>query len=145
MTQFAYSFGNITSIVGGTTIRGHANGNDVLVIEYESDLISDFVGADGHTVTNYLLDYRATITYRLGYGAEGNDVFNAINLRQRLNTIIPTPFLVRDSAGRDLHTAAHISLLKPPPANYGAEAPVYEWKFRAAKLLSNFGGGLKLA
>lgn len=145
MAEFAYSFGNITFTLGGNTIRGFADGNDAIVIEYESPRSSDVVGADGHTVTNYLIDYRATITVRLNYGSESNDVFSAIEARQRVNTIIPTPLLIRDSAGRDLHAAAHVSLLNFPNINYGAEATAYEWKLRATKLISYAGGGLELA
>lgn len=145
MSDYAYSFKNITVIVGGKTITGFMEGDSVITIEYESPIIADISGADGDTVTSFLQDKRATITLSLHKSSPANDVFSIIKTAYLSGTIVPTPLLIKDSAGRDLHAASHVSLLSNPTINYGANSSAVEWTLRAPALVSYVGGGQKLA
>ena len=145
MSNYVYSFNNVVCVVGTFEIRGYGESADGISIVYDNPLITDISGTDGDTVTSLVVDYRATITLRLHNASPANAFLSGLLQTYRTGKIIPTPFLVRDSAGLDLHTAPHVSVVKHPDSTYAKESTLREWELRAPELISFNGGGQQLS
>ena len=145
MSDFVYSFQDVSVIVGFTTITGFADDAESILISYDTDQTSTVVGADGDTVTSLVTSYLATITLRLHHKSPSNQVLSLINNAYRANTVVPTPFLIRDARGLDTHAAAHIFVTKQADYSAGAEAKTKEWVLTAPTLITNLGGGTAIA
>lgn len=141
MSEYVYSFNTHVVILGATTIVGYGDSAEGILIEYESDLITDSVGADGDVVTNLIRDYRATITLRLHQRSPSGAYLSGLLTAYRTGTVPALPFLLRDSSGATFHSAENARIMAAPSASYGAESSLREWRLRASDLTSFIGGG----
>jgi hypothetical protein len=140
MAEYLYNFKNISLIVGLFEIKGFADGDDCIAINYESPIINSVAGADGDAVASLINDNRANISVKLLQGSASNDIFSGFNVAYRTGTVVTTPFLLRDSYGRDLHVAPHVYVSSRPNAAYGQNQANREWILTALQLNSFVGG-----
>ena len=145
MAHYSYSFNNIVCIVGGITVEGWSDDANAISISYIDEQINQIVGADGDTVTSLIKNYQANITLSLNYGSPTNEIFSKIITGYRAGIIVPTPLLIKDNSGQDLHSSAHVNLVKNPDTNYGANNSAIVWELRSPELISYNGGGNRLA
>lgn len=138
--NYLYSFEDTSVILGGVSIIDFDDGDDVIQIQYNSNLFNTTIGADRGSVDTPILDDSATITLRLLQTSVSNDFLSSILVGYRTGTYTPLPLLVNNSRGNDKFFAANVRILTRPAATYGKTQNAREWVLYAAQLESFFGG-----
>lgn len=72
----SYNLKQCVVLVDGLPVKGFADG-DAVTVEYESDIWSDAVGADGEVTRSFMGDQRATVTFHLKDTSALNPFFRA--------------------------------------------------------------------
>lgn len=145
MAHYSYSFNNITCIIGGITVEGWSEDATSIAISYIDDQINQVVGSDGGSTTSLIKNYQANITLNLRYGSPTNALLSNILIGYKSGIVTPTPLYIKDNGGSNLHTAPHVSIVKHPDTNFGANAQTITWELRTPELITYIGGGAQLA
>jgi hypothetical protein len=113
---------------------GRADGEFVR-IEQVADDFTYKVGVDGQVTRSKTKNRVTKVTLLLMQSSDSNIILSAINTIdvEAANGAGVGAMLIRDMGGTSLFAAAEAWIIKPPDANYGAEASLREWVFNAAR------------
>lgn len=129
-------------LFGGVIINGYADGSFV-EIEYDSDLWTKVIGADGAGVFAKSNDLSATVTLRLQPTSQSNVYLNTclaadltpanLGLRQ---------IEVSDGSTGTTHVGLESRIMKPPKKVYSKGVEAMEWTIGVLELAPNLGSAL---
>lgn len=137
-----YDFNQVSCIAGGNPITGFAEGDDVIKVEYDKELFSTVVGANGEATRTKSNNFSAKVTLKLLKTSLANDILNQFYQSDRLSNSGLFPFLLKDNNGTDLHSAEQMWIEKSPSVGHGENPSVNEWVLRTHYLVSNYGGNV---
>jgi hypothetical protein len=125
--------------VGGVLINGWAE-DSFIEIEYDEDLWSKQIGADGYGIFSKSNNLSATVTVKLMPGAYGNTVLSA-RLMMDISPLSAGffPFEVIDRATATTHTSLRSRIMKPPSKTYSKTAEALEWTIGCLELITLHG------
>lgn len=140
-----YSAEQVKVLVNGVPLEGFANGDDVIAIEYNTDLIEMDIGADGHGIRSVSSDNSAMITLKLLYTSPSTDY-----LQEFLDADPTTGADVFSIQVIDLNTGSEwygqvAFISNRPPVSMGGKAPESrDFIIKTADLVSSNSGGVAL-
>lgn len=138
MPLHQYDPNNVTVVFGGALIDGFADGSFVNV-EYNNDLFSLSVGADGEASRSKSNDRSARVTVTLMPGSTGNLILNAaIRLDEATNGGV-VPLLVTDLSTGTTFAAEGCWVTKDPGSDFQTEAQTVEWVLETDRMIANHG------
>lgn len=129
-----YNFAHCVVLVDGVPVEGF-KGDDGVEIEYESEVWTSEVGADGDVVRSATNDRRATITFHLSETSPLNAFFrNKVNLARVAGLGDTFSFFLKDLHTNETVTAPDCWVQTDPGISKGREAGEREWVCMAADL-----------
>lgn len=134
-----YDLSRIKMIVGSNVITGFQDG-DAIKVEYDADLYTKVVGADGEVARSATNNRTGKITIGLLYSAEANGAFQAFKKLDEDGNLGSTSLYVKDMAGGAEFYAAQAWVMKDPGATFGREMAAREWVFDCGQIDSVHGG-----
>lgn len=131
MPEFkSYSFSNVNAIFGIVELTGFGEGDDVVVIEYESDQYADMAGAKGDVVRSQTNDNRCTITIKLLQNSISNKELTTIfNADRELGTGVQ-PMFIEDKETGEKYIINNSWISKFPVVTRGQGVNTMDWIFR---------------
>ncbi len=129
-----YNFKDVSVSYGGVLIDGFADGDSV-VIDYNREMSTEAVGADGEGAVSKLNDDSGTITLRLLQTSKSNDFLNGHALAKT-----NAPLFIRDNNGASLYVAENAWIKSRPSSVFGTEVSEREWILATTKLTGTIGG-----
>lgn len=139
MAVHTYAPDQVTVVFGPVVLSGFAE-DSFVTVEFEEDLWTKQVGADGHVTRSKTNNATARVTVRLAQTSSSNDLLSAIAEADRQTNQGVFPLMVKDGSGRSLHVAEGAWIVRSPNAEFAREAGVREWVFDTDQL-QNFVGG----
>jgi len=132
-----YSFSNASVIFGIQELEGFGEGDDVVVIEPETDQFSDIAGAKGDTVRTQTNDNRCTITVKLLQTSDSNKILmNIHNADKELGTGI-LPMIIQDKELGETYVVNNAWITRIPTITRGQQPNTMDWIFRGDFLTGN--------
>lgn len=114
--------------IGTEEVTGYAEGDDVIMLEFREDLITDKVGADGEMAISIGADKSAELTVKLLQTSPTNKFLSKVAALQGIPaTFIPLSALFQDSNRQDIGTMLFGYVQKHAPIERGREANEPEW------------------
>lgn len=139
MSTHVYNADDVILTFGPLSIENLGEGDDAIVVEYESDHASDRVGVGGSVVVSQNQDRRGTITVKVLRTARENGVLQQMKNRfDAEGTMFPVQ--VSDTRGTELHGGAKAYIMAQPRSAHGSSASDVEWRIRVTEMRSNQGG-----
>lgn len=139
MAVHTYAPDQVTVVFGPVVLEGFAP-DSLVAVEYEEDLWTKQVGADGHVARSKTNNATARVTVRLMQTSMSNDMLSAIAQLDRHANEGVFPLMIKDNSGRSLHVAESAWITRPPNSEYAREAGTREWAFDTGQLESFVGG-----
>lgn len=139
MAVKTYAASEVSVIFGPVIMSGFAE-DAVVTVEYNEDLFTLQMGADGHGTRSKTSNRSARVTVSLGQTSMANDLLSAIAQLDAQSNEGIFPLMIKDGSGRSLHTAATAWIVRSPTAAYAREAGAREWIFETDRLESFVGG-----
>jgi len=139
MAVHTYAPDQVTVVFGPVVLEGFAP-DSLVSVEYEEDLWTKQVGADGHVARSKTNNATARVTVRLMQTSMSNDLLSAIALLDRHANEGVFPLMIKDNSGRSLHVAESAWIARPPNVEYAREAGTREWIFDTGQMESFVGG-----
>lgn len=124
--------------IGTEEVTGYATGDDVVMLEFREDLITDKVGADGEMAISIGADKSATLTIKLLQTSPTNKFLSKVAAVQgNVPTFAPISALYQDANRQDVATMLSGYIQKHAPLERGREANEPEWSivFRRADVM----------
>ncbi len=140
-----YSAEQVKVLVNGVPIEGFANGDDVIAIEYNTDLIETDTGADGHSIRSVSADNSGMITLKLLYTSPSTDYLQEfLDADPRVGADVFNIQVVDLNTGSQwFGDVAYIS--NRPPVSMGGKAPESrDFVIKTGDLESSNSGGTAL-
>jgi hypothetical protein len=132
-----YSAREVAVSWGLVNMEGFSNDN-IVTMEYNSDLTSEVVSADGKLATAVTPDRTGTITVEVMQTSKTNIILSGILAYQNnlddTSEILKSDFAVADPSGSVLCVGRNAYLKKAPSIGLGIEQGTYEWVFVCEKL-----------
>jgi len=132
-----YSAREVVVAWGLVNMEGFSSDN-ILSMEYNSDLTSETVSADGKLATAITPDRTGTVTVEIMQTSKTNMVLSGILAHQNnledTSDIVKADFAVADPSGSVLAVARNAYIKKAPSIGLGVEQSTYEWTFCCEKL-----------
>jgi hypothetical protein len=129
--------------VQGLPLSGFASG-DAVTAEFNEDLWTHEVGADGEVTRVYQGKKDATITIRLGMGSSANTTLSNLARTDELTGFTPVKIAIFDMLIGDIIFGNQCWLMKDPGRTFGQDATAKEWVYTVADLRITHGGGSPL-
>lgn len=131
MPEFkTYSFSNVNVIFGILELQGFAEGDDVVVIEPETDQFLDMAGAKGDVVRSQSNDNRCTVTVKLLQNSGSNKELTTVyNADKELGTGV-APMVVEDKETGETYVINNAWIQKYPGVTRGQGVKSMDWVFR---------------
>lgn len=131
MPEFkTYSFSNVNAIFGIIELQGFAEGDDVVVIEVETDQFLDMAGAKGDVVRSQSNDNRCTVACKLLQTSVSNKELTAIyNADRELGTGV-SPMVIEDKETGETFVINNAWIQKYPIITRGQGVNSMDWIFR---------------
>ena len=137
MAEFKnFSFQNVNVIFGILELTGFADGDDVVVIEYEADQFVDMAGAKGDVVRSQTNDNRCTVTIKLLQNSLSNAELTAIFNTDRLSGAGVLPMVINDKETGEAYVINNSWIQKFPTVTRGQGVNSMDWVFRGDFLTS---------
>lgn len=140
----AWDINDLTISLNAVPLDGGGYPDDeVMTLEWESELFGDYAGADSE-VSRYLIrDFRATVTLRYQQTSDVNDRLTGL---LQADLALPNGagagvFQARDKQGSLVVVAERAWVKGYPELKLGKTIQVYEWKIRLADARASFIGG----
>lgn len=125
-----YSFTNANVIFGILELQGFAEGDDVVVIEVETDQFLDMAGAKGDVVRSQSNDNRCTVRVKLLQNSGSNKELTVIyNADRELGTGVQ-PMIIEDKEVGETYVINNAWIQKYPIISRGQGVNSMEWIFR---------------
>lgn len=132
MALKSYNLNHCVVVCDGVPISGFSDG-DAVTVEYESDIWSDTVGADGEVTRSALNDRRATITFNLQDTSSLNSFFREkVVLARTVGMGDVFTFLLKDINLGETVTAREVWVKTDPGVTKAQESTAREWVCMAA-------------
>ena len=140
--QSTYSPKNFVAAFGEVNLSGF--GPDAFIdIVYNSDAVTLQMGGDGVTNTRSMsADNSARITFTAQQHAPVNDLLSLLLRGDRTLGAGVRPLGIRDLTTGMTFVAKDAWIVKPPDANFAAQAGVTVWLFETDDLVSSYGDPL---
>jgi hypothetical protein len=132
-----YNPKDIVVTVNGIPVTGFADGTDVILVEYDTDFVSDAVGVTGESAFIENNDRRANVTLKLMATSSFNDVLSALSAGN-----VEFAMSLTDARGTTIGASPACRVKKLPTVQFGNEIGTREWEIRALDMVLNVGGNI---
>ena len=123
----SYNLAHCTILCDGVPMGGFADG-DAVTVEYESEIWSDVVGADGEVTRSALNDRRASITFHLKDTSDLNAFFRAkVQLARTVGAGDVFSFFLKDLGLKETVTAREVWVKTDAGTSKAQESGNREW------------------
>lgn len=131
MPEFkTFSFSNVNVIFGILQLEGYADGDDVVVIDMETDQFNDLAGAKGDVVRSQSNDNRCTVTVKLLQNAGSNvELAAAYNTDRSAGTGVAA-MIIEDKETGETYVINNAWIQRFPTVNRGQNVNSMDWVFR---------------
>lgn len=133
-----YNLRDVKCIYGGALLSGYGDG-DAIRIEYNADLFTLQVGADGEAARSKSNNRSARITIRCMVGSAANAILQAALTADQAANAGAAPLSIFDPATLTNHTARGAWVTRPPTKVYAADAQALEWVLETDELIGFVG------
>jgi len=130
----AFSFKNISVIVGGRIIEGFWTGDDVAKASFNNDMFSLTVGADGDSTRSQTSDRSGKLSFKLLPTSEDNAFLNTLHLLDVESGAGVVPVVIKSTDTGLTATASQAWIVKTAEITYGAGATAREWIMETDRL-----------
>jgi hypothetical protein len=131
MSEFkTFSFSNVNVIFGILQLEGYADGDDVVVIDMETDQFNDLAGAKGDVVRSQSNDNRCTVTVKLLQNSGSNVELTAAYNIDRASGSGVYPMIIEDKETGETYVINNAWIQKYPTVNRGQNVNSMDWVFR---------------
>ena len=114
------------------------SGDNIVTMEYSSELTGETVGADGKLATHVTPDRTGTIKVEVMQTSKTNIILSALLAKQNnsddTSEIFKSDFIVSEPSGSVLAIGRNAYIKKAPSIGLGVETSTYEWNFYCEKL-----------
>lgn len=126
--------------VGTEEVTGYSEGDDVLMLEFNEDLITRKTGADGESALSVGADRTATLTLKLLQTSPTNKFLSkVVAVQGNVPTFRPVSGLYQDASRQDIATMLFGFVKKHANIERGREAAEPEWEIEFARADVMFG------
>jgi len=143
MAEKTFDMTKVICTVGGLPVSGWADG-DALMVEYDEDSWTEYIGDDGEVTRSYQARQHGTITIRLGPLATFNKVLAQFKRLDDTTGAATVPISIIDMLGGDRFFAPSAWCKKDPGRTFGRDITEKEWIFFAPRIEAVHGGGTPL-
>jgi hypothetical protein len=132
MSLTTYNFKNVAVTMDGVPVRGFWEGDDVVMIERNSDFATAIVGAAGDATVSYSADKAVKVTLKLQPNSPTHAVLQAKALAAKNGLAAHFPLSVRDTGNGEGGVSTDAVILQAPAPQFGTAAQAREWVLFAA-------------
>lgn len=125
-----FSFKNVNVIYGILELEGFGEGDDVVVIENDTDQFTKMVGAKGDVTRVQTSDNSCTITIKLLQTSKSNKELQLLYNADRESGLGTLPMIVNDKEYNETHVINNAWIMKDPTVTRGQGVNVMEWVFQ---------------
>ena len=125
-----YSFKNVNVIFGIEELEGFAEGDDVVVVEPETDEFTDQAGAKGDVVRTQTNDNRCTVTVKLLQTSKSNKVLAGLFNLDRESGVGVAPLIIQNKETGETITINNAWVSIKPTFTRGQSPNSMDWVFR---------------
>ncbi len=125
-----YSFTNANVIFGIEELTGYAEGDDVVLVEVETDQFTDLAGAKGDVVRTQTNDNRCTITVKLLQTSASNRALMLLYNTDRETGVGVQPMVIQDKELGETYVVNNSWITKIPTITRGQNPNTMDWIFR---------------
>jgi len=143
MTVKTFDMNKLVCTVGGLPITGWADG-DALMVEYDEDSWTEYIGCDGEVTRVYQSRKHGTITIRLGPLSASNRTLAQLKRTDDETGVATVPIFIFDMLGGDQFLAPQAWCKKDPGRTFGRDVTEKEWIYFAPRIEAVHGGGVPL-
>ena len=129
---------NISLIIGGISVDGFAEGDDVIMIERDEDVWTKKVGCDGMVGRSKKGNQTGTCTIKLMANSSTNAKLTAMDVADRETGGGVVPFLLK--SGNEVVASEYCWIQRPPPIGLGDSFPEREWVIGLASFTQTTAG-----
>jgi hypothetical protein len=125
-----YGIKNVAFTIDGVSVKGFAEGDDVISIERTTELGKPIIGADGTSILSITADESATVTIKLLPNSPHHSWLQGRARRQRANPSSSLVFAIGfvDMSNGESGGCTQAMVSKEPSIQRGANASEVEWQ-----------------
>lgn len=123
----SFSFKEVVVMIDQNLVEGYFEGDDVVMVDRNSDTANAMIGADGNSIVSVSADDTALVTLKLQPGSAANQYLENKHKRQRSGSIRPFSVSVLDTTNGEGGSGPEAVITKRPQRSFGTNATVREW------------------